>query len=180
MFRFDTLRTRVRTALSSPSLTFLNPLIYILHRIIEIRSEDCCDCQFVLKKSPEELNEALLMLFHFDVLAASIGKVRTARWRASAAMKYRLKIDEHRPPKLNRPICRGRRVAAGLVLCTPATDCTRLNWFVCFYDCVLVPGPRAPWIAIGLTGRNEQYHIVLQNFSPNFSALKMFIINKII
>jgi hypothetical protein len=29
----------------------------------------------------------------------------------------------------------------------------RLNWFVCFYDCVLVPAPRAPWIAIGLTGR---------------------------
>lgn len=29
----------------------------------------------------------------------------------------------------------------------------RLNWFVCFYDCVLVPCPRAPWIAIGLTAR---------------------------
>lgn len=28
-----------------------------------------------------------------------------------------------------------------------------LNWFVCFYDCVLVPAPRASWIAIGLTGR---------------------------
>lgn len=27
-----------------------------------------------------------------------------------------------------------------------------LNWFVCFYDCVLVPSPRAPRIAIGLTG----------------------------
>lgn len=119
------------------------------------------------------------MLFHFDVLAASIGKVRTERWRASAAMKYRLKIDEHRPPKLNRPICRGRRVAAGLVLCTPATDCTRLNWFVCFYDCVLVPGPRAPWIAIGLTGRNERYHIVHRKLAQLFFHQKI-LINKTI